>query len=190
MRPRRSLLAVLIALGVLLLAPALVRADAGSAIVHQCLNSGRITGHFSQQAYSEALAELPADVTEYSDCPSLIRQAQLAAAAHTGGGSSGGTGIGGGPASGAGSPGGASAGAPLSPHEKAALTAAAHPRGAAAGVQVGSELVRPGLVHANIAAAVRALPTPLLVLIAVLGAAALFVGARLGYQRVGSRRGL
>jgi hypothetical protein len=175
----RSLLTVTVALSALLLAPALARADAGAAIVRQCLNQGTVSGHYSQQAYSQALAELPADVTEYSDCPNLIRQAMLAAAARSGA-ATGGSNV---------TPATASAAAPLNAGEKAALSSATHPRGSPRGVQIGPQLIRPGVVHANLAAAISKLPTPLLALLAVIASGALFAGGRVAYQRVGPRRG-
>lgn len=183
MRTRRSVLPALAAL-LLALTPAMAQADAGATIVRQCLNQGKVSGNYSQQAYNQALAELPADVREYSDCPNLIRAAQLAGAAHGGSGGPGAPGAAAGP--GGSGPGGSIAA--LSAPEKAALAAAARPRSGSPAIQVGGQLVNPGLVHVNVASALNRLPTPLLALLAVLVAGGLFVAGRFAYQRVGSRR--
>lgn len=152
---------------------ALARADAGSAVIRDCVNNGAITRHFSQQALSQALAEMPAAVTEYSNCADLIRQAELAGAGGRGG--SGG-GAGGGNVAPA---------ASFTPGERAALTAA-H-RAGGAGVQIGGAIVRPGVVHVGIASAVNDLPTSLLVLLALLGAGAVLALGRLVFTRVRAR---
>ena len=60
--------------------------DTGTKIIERCTHGQSISG-FSQQAYRRALAELPTEVEEYSDCANLIRRAQLAAAAGGGSGS-------------------------------------------------------------------------------------------------------
>jgi hypothetical protein len=172
-----------------LVLPTTAFGDAGLAVIHDCLNNGRITGHYTQQAYSQALAEMPTDVSEYSDCPNLIRQAQLAAAGHGGaGGALGGAGAAGGTAGG-GTAGGGAAGAPatsFTPAEKRAL-ASAHAAGAAP-VDVGGQVVRPGVVPVNVASALNSLPTPLLAVLVALLACAL---AALGWEirkRVRARR--
>jgi hypothetical protein len=158
---RRYALWVAVAAAIaLVLAPA-AHADIGEKIILRCTHEESLSG-FSQAAYRKALKELSADTEEYSNCSSLIRQAQLAAA--RGGGS------GGGPPVSAAKP---TAIAPT-PSEQAAI---AHAKQAAASpVPVGNQLVQPGVVHANIASAFSSLPTPLLATVIFLLACLLFVG--------------
>ena len=77
--------------GVCSRSPQPARADVGETIIQRCTHGKSLSG-FSQSAYSQALKELSADTEEYSDCSSLIRQAQLAAAGGRGGGAGGGQG--------------------------------------------------------------------------------------------------
>src|SRR5580700_4030303 len=65
-------------------------ADQGEAIILRCTHGQSLSG-FSQKAYKQALKDLNADTEEYTDCSSLIRQAQLAAAGSGGGGGGGGS---------------------------------------------------------------------------------------------------
>jgi hypothetical protein len=159
---------VLIAMALLPVAPA--RADVGATIIERCTH-GQSLGGFSQQDYRRALQELPTEVEEYSDCANLIRRAQLAAA---GGGTS---------------PGGAGEALspiPLTSSERAALGRV--PRTGAAPLRVGGQLVRPGVVHANVASALSTLPTPLLTTLAFLFACGLLLGGSEIRKRVRSRR--
>ena len=160
-RPALTGLAALVAaLSVMLLAvPALVppaRADVGATIIERCTHGQSVSG-FSQQDYRRALQELPAEVEEYSDCANLIRRAQLAAA---GGAAAAGGGEGAQPL-------------PLSPSERAALGAVARTGGAP--LRVGTQVVRPGVVHANVASALSSLPSPLLAILAFLLACGLLL---------------
>ncbi len=157
--------------------PVSASADAGSAVVTQCLNTGTVSSTYSQAAYNEALRDLGADAVEYTDCAQLIRQAQLAAAARAGGG-------------------GAAAGlsaAPsvpatsFTPKERAAIAALASPRTGGAPVAIAGKLVHPGLVPVSVASAVSALPTPLQVLLAILAAATVLALGRLVRDRVSDR---
>jgi len=160
--PTAALLAVVAALA---FAPA-ASANVGETIIDRCTHGGSLSG-FSQSAYTQALKELSADTEEYSDCSSLIRQAQRAAA----GGARGGGGGGGATGSAAGS-----AAVAASPSEQQAVTHAAH--SAAAPVQLGDEAIAPGVVHTNISSALSSLPTPLLVTLAFLLTCVLvFIGA-------------
>ncbi|HYM45339.1 MAG TPA: hypothetical protein VES65_04175 [Solirubrobacteraceae bacterium] len=126
------------------------RADVGETIIQRCVHAQSLSG-FSQQAYQQALKELSAGTEEYSNCASLIHQAQLAAAAGQGG------------------PSGASSGAAVltpTPAEQQAIARASH--AGSAPVQVGGQTIRPGVVHADIASAFSMLPTPLLATVAFL----------------------
>jgi hypothetical protein len=165
-RARRSLarrgLPLLAALLAIALQPATpAGADQGEAIILRCTHGQSLSG-FSQKAYKQALKDLNADTEEYTDCSSLIRQAQLAAAGSGGGGGGGGS--------------AGSSGAPAvvpTPSEQRAITQAGHTR--AAPVQVGNETIHPGVVHTDIASALSSLPNPLLAMLAFLLACLLLV---------------
>jgi hypothetical protein len=173
-RAKRTALAVTVALA--LLAPSAVpaSADTGATIIERCTHGQSLSG-FSQQAYRQALAEMPAEVNEYSECAARIRKAELAAA---GQGGSGGGGGGGGAL--------AAPVAPPSPAEQQTLQAAHSPAGAAP-VNVGGQAVVPGVVHADIASAVTSLPAPLLAVLALLVAGAAAIAARTIQGRVRDR---
>lgn len=169
---RMRRLTPLIAVASLLFAPAAARADGGATVIRDCLNHGHITGHYTQKQYAQALAELPADVAEYSDCGNLIRAAQLGAAGGRAGGGGGG---------GAANP---LAGATAT--ERAALKTAQ-----LAGnrpLHVGGQLVRPGVVAVHTSSITNALPTTLLIALAALIAAALGLGCHRAWILVRTRR--
>jgi hypothetical protein len=166
------LLGALLAIALQLAVPA-ANADQGEAIILRCTHGQSLSG-FSQNAYKQALKDLNADTEEYTDCSSLIRQAQLAAAGSGGGGSSG-------------SSGGPSAPAVVpTPAERRAITSAGHAR--AAPVQVGEEAIHPGVVHVNVASALSSLPTPLLAMLAFLLTCLLLVAGGALRNRVRARR--
>ena len=160
----------LIALIALLLLAPPARADVGATIIERCTHGQSLSG-FSEQDYRRALQELPTEVQEYSDCANLIRRAQLAAAG------AGGSGAGGGEALSA---------LPLTPSERAALGRA--PRTGSAPLRVGGKLVRPGVVHTNVASALSTLPTPLLTTLAFLLACGLLLAGSEIRKRVRARR--
>jgi hypothetical protein len=175
MRALAGALAALTAL--VLLAPASpASADAGANIIDRCTHGQSLSG-FSQQAYRQALAEMPAEVNEYSECAAQIRKAELAAAGRSGGAAGG---FGGSSAPSATIP-------PPSPAEQQTLQAA-HTSAGAAPVNVGGQPVVPGVVHADIASAVSSLPTPLLAVLALLLTGAMAILARAIRGRVNLRR--
>ncbi len=156
---RPAVVAALLAATLLAIAqPA--RADVGETIILRCTHGQSLSG-FSQSAYGQALKELSADTEEYSDCSSLIRQAQLVAA----GGGRGSAGS------------GQSAATPVAlaatPSEQRAITHAE--RAGSEPVRVGGGVIHPGVVHVNIASALSSLPTPLLATLAFLLACLLLV---------------
>jgi hypothetical protein len=173
---RRRFLSMLrlaaICLAVLLLAPALARAS-GDDVIKDCTRNGQLSRTYSQKEYEQALANLPADVDEYGDCRQIIRDAQLAAA----GGGNGSTG--GGPAGSI--PGvGPAAAVPKTPEEKRALAQATATGDAPVKVASitgsdGKPLV-PGASSFDAGGLSHGLPTPVIIALALLGAAAL-VGA-------------
>ncbi|HEY3960385.1 MAG TPA: hypothetical protein VGL68_07735 [Solirubrobacteraceae bacterium] len=147
------LLGALLAIALQPLVPT-ASADQGEAIILRCTHGQSLNG-FSQTAYKQALKDLNADTEEYTDCSSLIRQAQLAAAGSRGGG--GGSGSSGGPS--------APAVVPTAAEQRA-ITSAGHAH--AAPVQVGDQAIHPGVVHVDVASALSSLPTPLLAMLAFL----------------------
>ena len=159
---RLALLAVLCAVFLSIDSPA--GADVGQTIISRCTHGQSLRG-FSQQAYRQALQELPTEVEEYSDCANLIRRAQLAAAGRGGSGESG-----------------VATPLPLTPAERSALNSA--PKLAAAPVRVGNQTVSPGVIHATIASALSSLPNSLLAVLAFLLACTLLLAGRALRNRV------
>ncbi|MCL2770038.1 MAG: hypothetical protein FWD42_08025 [Solirubrobacterales bacterium] len=157
--------------------PATAQADVGAKIIERCTHNESLSG-FSQQDYRRALQEMPTEVSEYSDCGELIRKAELAAA---------GTGAGAGAGAGAGPAAAAGAGAPntpiaTTPAEQHAI-AEAHRTGGAP-VQIGKSMIRPGVVHADVASVVNSLPSALLATLALLLAGAVSVAGGAIRRRV------
>jgi hypothetical protein len=151
-------------------------ADVGATIISKCTHGESIAG-FSQQAYREALQELPTEVEEYSDCANLIRQAELGGA---GGGGAGAGGSFGGPTSGRVTP------IPLTPAESSAVKEARKAKAAPA--RVDGALVQAGVVPVSVASALSSLPTPLLAILAFMLASALVVAGGALRNRVRAKR--
>jgi hypothetical protein len=156
-------------LAVLLTSAPAASADAGTTIINRCTRGQSLSG-FSQQAYHQALQELPTEIEEYSDCANLIRRAQLAAAGR--GGSGGGE--------------GSPTPLPLTASERSALTRA--PKLGFAPLRVGSQLVRPGVIHADVASALSSLPDSLLAILAFMLACVLLLAGRALRNRVRAHR--
>jgi hypothetical protein len=165
-RARAAALALALAAVLLWLAPP-ASADIGATIIERCTRGKSISG-YTQQDYRRALQELPTEVEEYSECGQEIRRAELAAA-------------GGGSATGPGS----IAATPLTPAEQRGLAAIAHKPAPA--LLLGSDLVRPGVVHAGISSAFSSLPNALLAVLALIAAAALTMAGRTIRNRVWKR---
>jgi hypothetical protein len=143
----------------------------GEQIILRCTHGQSLSG-FSQSAYSQALKELSADAEEYTDCSSLIRQAQIAAASGHGAGGGGGGAI---PVALAATP--------------AELKAITHTQHAGSGpVNVGGQVVQPGVVHANVASAFSTLPSPLLAVLALMLASLLALAISFARRRIRARR--
>jgi hypothetical protein len=169
---RRKTIVLVIAamlLGALLGATAAGASEA-STIIERCERSQPLGG-FSENAYRQALKQLPTELQEYSECPELIRKAELTAA--TGGGTTGT---------------GAASSVPLalSPAEQREVQRAHHV--GSAPVIVGGARVTPGVVHANIASATSRLPTSLQVVLALLVAGGLASAITETVRRVRARR--
>jgi hypothetical protein len=191
---RRALLSLT---ACMLLVPAVAHAS-WQSVIKDC-RDGAISQHHSLADYTQALKHLSSDVIEYTDCESLIRRAQLAAAVPTkkdGGGGSG-TSSGGGSTPSSGSGGGGSSGAsaappssdPLAtatPGQRAAVTHAI--RQGAEPVRVGQQLLRPASLGASSGVSATSLPTALIVLLVALGLGALGIGVAAVAPRVRARR--
>jgi hypothetical protein len=168
-------------LAVLLLVPALASADAGDAVIKDCTHNGALTKKYSQKAYQQALAELPADVDEYGDCRQIIRDAQLGVASGGSNGSPAGSIPGVGPA----------AATPHTPAEKAALAQATSKgdapvnlattdsgsgSGSGSGNGTGGKPLVPGASAFDAGGLSHGLPTPVIIVLVLIGVAAV-VGA-------------
>jgi hypothetical protein len=150
------------------------QADVGEKIILRCTHGESLSG-FTQKDYEKALKELETSLEEYSGCASLIHQAQRAAA-----GSRGGSGGGGGTGSTA--TGATTAAATATPAERSNLNRA--PRTGAAPLQLGGQVVHPGVVHVDIASALSSLPTPLLAVLLFLLACAVALAGGVLRNRV------
>jgi hypothetical protein len=165
---------------------------ADDRIIGDCQNSptGSLRGSYPQKQLNHALHNLPGDVREYTGCSDAIRQALLASAGGGDGGTGGGDTDGGGGTSGtSGSSDGGSgtltgdtagAGAPVPD--------AAPPAGAEQPVDVAGAAVTPGMLP-EIGQDSHRLPTPLLILLVLVGVAALAAAALTIGRRVVGHRG-
>lgn len=182
----------------LLLALSATAAWANSAddrIINDCQTSptGALRGSYPQQQLRHALHNLPGDIREYTGCSEAIRQAWLASVgggdgggdgSHTGGNGSGGVGGGGGGADGSGGA-GSSAGSPAGTAGN--IPEAPPPPGADRPQDVAGRAVAPGALP-ELGRNAHRLPTPLLVLLVLLGLAALVPAAlTIGRRAVGHR---
>jgi hypothetical protein len=170
----QRVLALPAALLALMASAPLAQADVGEQIIRRCTHNQSLSG-FSQQAYRQALKELSAGTEEYSNCASLIRQAQLAAAG-TGRGTSGGGAS------------GAPTAAAIAPTQSEQQAIAHAPNAGSAPLQVGAQTVHPGVVHANVASAFSSLPTPLLATVAFLLVCLLLAASAGIRNRIRARR--
>jgi hypothetical protein len=151
------------------------QADVGEKIILRCTHGESLRG-FTQKDYEKALKELETSLEEYSGCANLIHQAQRAAAGSRGG--SGGGGGGGGSTGG----GASTAAATATPAERSNLSHA--PSTGATPLKLGGQVIRPGVVHVDIASAFSSLPTPLLAILLFLVACAVALAGGVLRNRV------
>ncbi|MGI8921394.1 MAG: hypothetical protein ACR2HD_06940 [Solirubrobacteraceae bacterium] len=155
-------------------------ADTWQALVHECASTGQIAnpGAYSPAVYKQALEKLPADISEYTNCYDIIHRAQLARAAGSSGTGNGSGGFG--PITGGGGPGG-------TPQTAAEVNAVRHaqqtpfPFGPAPTSRLAP------LLAVNPASLSHAIPAPIIVVLALLGAATLVLVARSTVPRVKRR---
>jgi hypothetical protein len=150
-------------------------------------STGYLQGSYSKGDLRKALGQISGDTLEYTGCADAIKQALLAREGGRGGaggvgsgasgigGIGGGGGVGGGGAGGLGGAGGAN-GLPAQLHT-----------GTDAPLAIAGSTVRPGVLPA-FGRDGHQLPTPLLAILILLGAAILGVGATVLGQRVIARR--
>ena len=190
----RRISTILLALCACLVAPAAAFAD-GDAVLRDCNDNGKLDKKYKQSEYRDAIENIPTDLDEYTDCRDVIRRAQLGLGG-SGGGSNPGSGSGtdgtgaGSTGAGTGGSGGSSANATealqnATPQERAALEAKAAAGNTA--IRVGGELLEPGKLQFSGVSSSTSLPTPLIIMLALLAAAALATGGFVVRNRVHRR---
>jgi hypothetical protein len=203
--PMRRLITATLLLLLLLPAAHAVAADNPSDLLVDACRDEKVDGTYSQKTYRRALDELPADSDQYTACRDVINRARLAALDRTrsSNNSSNGSSTGGGGGSttgGGGSTGSSGQKAPpacngctgsgtaldaATPTERKgvrdATTSGSKP------VRIGGQLLTPGAVG-SLSSDSNHLPTPLIVLLAALGAFALAMAGVAGWNRVLARR--
>jgi len=175
---RRLLTAVAVVASCLLI-PATSALASGADVIRDCNDNGRLTKTYSQKEYRQALAQMPADIKQYTDCEGIIRRAQLGLPGSTGG-----------PAANAGTP---FAGA--TPEEQQAAQNDIAQAGQAGGAPQlvggkgkGGFYVTPGaLSFTKVSAATSELPTPLLVLLGLIVIATIAAAVHYGVGRFRER---
>ena len=206
--PMRRLLTATLLLLLLLPAARAVAGDNPSDLLVDACRDEKVDGTYSQKTYRRALDQLPADSDQYTACRDVINRARLAALERKssnsgGGGGQSSSGGGGGSGSGGGGSGSSSSGTTTqtpqcngckgsgtaldtaTPTEqqgvKDATSSGAKP------VRIGGQLLTPGAVG-SLSSDSNQLPTPLIVLLAALGACALALAGLAGWNRVVARR--
>jgi hypothetical protein len=200
---RRTILLALLA--TLLCAPAARAADTTTKIWRDCVEDSVLDGHYTLAQLREARNHPPADGLEYTDCTDLLARAiaaKTSSSSHSGAnsnGGGGGGGAGGGGGTGSSSGGGSAGGGgstdsaptgpvtPSTPADQQALTQAATQ--GAQPVKVDGNPVMPGGAS-RLAADVgrNSLPTTLVIVLIMLGLAAVLGGGRLIRDRVFTHR--
>jgi hypothetical protein len=164
----------LVLAGLLLLLAIAPAAEAASTtqILRDCADDGVLQGHYTPAELRKARNNIPTDTDQYTDCRDVLARAAANAAAGNGnasGSGGGGGGFGGGTGGGGSTPQGPLT--PSTPEDQNTLNQALRDGGK--GVDVGGSSVVPGAVGFNADAARNTLPTTLIVLLALLGAATL-----------------
>jgi hypothetical protein len=183
MHPWTRLLLLLVIAGAL--APSSAFAGTRDKILRDC-QDGRIDGHYSQKQYADALANIPTDVDEYTDCRDVIRRSQLSSAGSPTGGGGGGTT--GGSSTGTTGASGSSRDplATASRHERDTLERKqAEPDKS---VNLGGRLVQPSSLGYETGGSFSDIPTSLLIALILLGAGAVVAGGMWLRSRVDTRR--
>ena len=91
---RRLVTSLLIVCALLATAPAVDAAQSsggtGTQAITDCNDNGKLTSHYSSDALRSALADMPADVREYTDCYDVIEKQLFAQLGSSSSGTSGG----------------------------------------------------------------------------------------------------
>jgi cobalamin biosynthesis Mg chelatase CobN len=168
----------------------------GRDVINDCTDDEVLSKTYTQKEYRDALAKLPADADQYGNCRDIIARAQESAATKGGSGTKkdNGTSSTGAP-TGGGTPGsGTPATATPDPSSKPAAEqlAAATPDDRAAAAAAAKDAATPKISASDVAAAPgdssSSLPTPVLVLLALLLAGALALAAVRVRSLVDTRR--
>lgn len=147
---RRPLAAVAV-VALCLLIPASPAFASGADVIIDCNDNGHLTKEYSQKEYRQALAQMPADVKQYTDCENIIRRAQLGLPGFE---------------ANAGNP---FAGATPEEVAQAQSDIAAAAKSGGANQRIGGRIVTPGaLSFTKVSAATSELPTPVLVLVVLI----------------------
>ena len=145
-------------------------ADAASTtqILRDCADDGVLQGTYTPSELRKARKNIPTDTDEYTDCRDVLSRALSNGVAGSGGGGS----------SSSGAPGGGSGGLenPNTPEGQAAIGAAAG-KGAPDAVDIGGRAVVPGNAGFASGAVRNGIPDTLIVVLVLLGAAALAASA-------------
>lgn len=162
---RLTITLVVVAVLTTLFAPAIARGD---AVVSDCTDNGNIDGKYSSGQYRRALRNIPSDVDEYTDCRSQINEGLRASARNSGSKSSTSA------RNGASGATGKSGKSNKSSKRRDGNGAAAGGSGGSGGsgpgaVGVGDTSVRPG----DSGGGSDGIPTPLLIVLILLGAGAI-----------------
>jgi hypothetical protein len=167
-------------LGLVVFVPA---ADAASTtqILRDCADDGVLQGTYTPSDLRKARKNIPTDTDEYTDCRDVLARAGAGAVAGSGTGGGAGFGFGGSGISGNGP-----LESPNTPEAQAAIAKAAA-AGAPDPIQIGGRSVVPGSAGLASDAVRNGLPTPLIVLLALLGAAALATSTPFVRRRVITR---
>ena len=150
-------------LGLIVAVPA-ANAASTTQILRDCADDGVLQGDYKPAELRKARQNIPTDTDEYTDCRDVLARAAAAGVAGSGSGS-GGTG-------GAGSSENQPLESPNTPEGKAAIGKAAG-EGAPDPIRLGGRSVLPGTAGLSSDAVRNELPTPLIIVLALLGAAAL-----------------
>ena len=151
-------------LGLIVAVPA-ANAASTTQILRDCADDGVLQGDYSPKELRKARQNIPTDTDEYTDCRDVLARAAAAGVAGSGS-SSGGTGGAGG------SSGNQPLESPNTPEGKEAIGKAAG-EGAPDPIRLGERSVIPGTAGLSTDAVRNELPTPLIIVLALLGAAAL-----------------
>jgi hypothetical protein len=156
----RCLLAAAV-LSTSLLVPAGSALASGADVLRDCNNNGHLTKTYTQKELHQALAQMPADLREYSDCANIIRQAELGLGGAGGGGGSNGSN----PAASSQNP---FAGATPQEITRAQTDIAKARRTGGVAQRVGTASATPGTLAYRQVKSVSKLPLPLLILVVLI----------------------